>query len=68
MLESLFIKFAGPETFFHVNIAKNFKDSFSYRTAPVAWSDYSGLGSFMYQTRPAHPLSRRIASTFYEFS
>ena len=41
MLESLFNKVTGAETCFPANFAK-----FSYRTAPVAATDHSGLNNF----------------------
>ena len=46
MLESLFIKAAGPEPCFPVNFAKLLRIPF-YRTAPMAATDYSGLYNFV---------------------
>ena len=67
MLESLFNKVAGLEAFFTVNYAKTFKETFF--TEQLRWLlliilDYV----ILYQTRPAHPLSKRITSTLEEFN
>ena len=67
MLESRFDKVAGLEAFFPCEFCKTFKETFFYRTAPVAATDYSGLCNFV-SNLTGHPLSRRITSTLYEFN
>ena len=46
MLESIFNKVAGPETFSPVNFTKLLRTCF-YRTGPVAATDNSGLYNFV---------------------
>ena len=67
MLESLFNKAARPEACFPVSSEKLLRTSFF--TEQLRWLlliilDYM----ILYQARTAHPLSRRITSTLYEFN
>ena len=67
MLESLFNKAARPEACFPVSSEKLLRTSFF--TEQLRWLlliilDYM----ILYQARTAHPLSRRITSTQYEFN
>ena len=65
MLEYLFNKVVGPEACFSVNFAKLLRTCFfieQLRWLLLIILDYI----ILYQTRTAHPLSRRITLTLLE--